>query len=202
MYGEAMKRIVSRLKNEYNFPVATSTAVDFFAREGGWQTIAFANEVDKICAWEIDAQFLPNLKANLPQTAEITIGDSYGLAKKTENQHRFDFIVFDNPQGIFGDGKCEHFEALSLIPTLAKERSVVIFNVNIQPFNYDQHPEWADRRAQYYEQNAEILNLDFVLDFYKSKLKETGFEVNIIFAENRAPANYLYSIVCLCKKLL
>lgn len=197
MYGEAMKRIVNRLKTEYDFPISNSTALDFFARDGGWQTVAFANEVSSVCAWEIDAQFLPQLKINLPTNAEITIGDSYEIALRPENQHRFDFIVLDNPQGIFGDAKCEHFEVLPLVLTLAKERAVLVFNVNIQPFNYDQNPSWAARRTAYYDRSAVQLPLDFIVDFYNHKLENLGLKVQSIFVENRPPADYLYAVVAI-----
>ena len=197
MYGNAMKRIVDRLKAECSVPISQATAVDFFARDGGWQTVAFATEVARVCAWEIDPQYRPALEANLPKGSEITIGNSYEIALRAENEHRFDFIVLDNPQGIFGDARCEHFEALPLVPQLAKERAVLIFNVNINPFNYDQHPDWAARRAEYYGRDAAQLPLDFVLDFYKSKLQDMGFDARMIFLENRSPADYLYAVVAI-----
>lgn len=194
MYGHAMKRIVDRLKTECSIPISNATAVDFFARDGGWQTVAFAAEVGSVCAWEIDPQYLPALEANLPKGSEITLGNSYEIALRPENKSRFDFIVIDNPQGIFGDAKCEHFEALPLVSHLAKQTAVLIFNVNIQPFNYDQHPAWAARRIEYYGRESAQLSMDFVLDFYRKKLNELGFSIQQLFAENRAPADYLYSI--------
>ena len=185
-----MRRIISRLKNEFNVPISKCHAVDFFAREGALQTVVFAHEVAHICAWEIEQHYLPALKANLPQEAEITIGDSYEIALRRENLYRFDFLVLDNPQGIFGDGKCEHFEVLPLVPTLAMEYSVLVFNVNIEPFNYEQHPLWAARRELYYGRNAAQLPIDFILEFYKDKLFDLGVKVNAIFAENRSPGAY------------
>jgi len=200
MYGNAMRTIVDRLENEFGVEVSSRTALEFCAREGEWQTVAYASRVKQVCAWEIDPRFLPKLRENLPPGSEITLGDSFELAALPANEHRFDFIVLDCPLCIY-NGKCEHFEALALLPYLAKAEAVVIFNVNIHPYDYDKHPEWAARRQAYYGVDASRLALDFCLDFYRAKLAGLGFEVKAMFAENRAPADYLYAIaVRICQQ--
>ena len=199
MYGNAMSKIVDRLENEFKVDLSGHTALEFCAREGDWQTAAYASHVKQVCAWEIDPQFLPKLKDNLPVGSEIVIGDSFETATLPDNQHRFDYIVLDNPMCIYGN-KCEHFEAMELLPYLSKKEAVIIFNVNIHPYDYEKSPEWAVRRQVYYGRDASKLTLNFCLDFYREKLNDLGFEVKELISENRAPADYLFSIAAILNK--
>ena len=93
MRGEAMKNIVSWIKSK-NISLGDMSALEFFAREGDWQTVEYCHEVKSLDAWEIDSQFKAALLRNLPN-ANITIGDSYELAKIKENHEKFNFIVID-----------------------------------------------------------------------------------------------------------
>lgn len=192
MISDAMKNIVKKLK--VRMSLSDMTALEFYAREGDWQTLDYSKEVAALHAWEIDSQFEANLRKNLPE-AQVRIGDSYALARLDEFQNKFDFIVIDNPQNIFG-GFCEHFEALPLTKGLAKKNKdiVVIFNINKTPFNYESQTAWQSRRSEYYGTDASNLSLDFLQKFYAKKMSELGFEVRENFYEARHP-DYLYYFV-------
>jgi hypothetical protein len=159
------------------------TALEFFAREGDWQTKSYASKVRELHAWEIDPAYELKLKENLPN-AFIRIGDSYKISQEKCYKKRFDFIVFDNPQNIFGD-YCEHFEALLLVKKLLGSEGVVIFNVNLAPFDYDKYPLWKKRRSNFYARDASKLDSFFLLNFYKAFFESEKFEIQLKFEEKR-----------------
>ena len=95
--------------------------------------------VGKVTLWEIDPSFYSTLSTI--KNSEVVIGDSFQLISSLDQDVLFDFINIDNPQGIYTDNKCEHFEALALCIKHLNARSVISFNVNRNPFNYDDFPE-------------------------------------------------------------
>ena len=98
----------------------------------------------------------------------------------------FDLIVFDNPQGVFGE-YCEHFECLDLIPNLIfKDGGVVIFNINKNPFDYDIGSIWAKKRNKFYDiHDASNLDANFLLNFYENKFKSLGYKTIFSFEQQR-----------------
>lgn len=197
MRGEAMAKVVRKLLdrginlNEYS-------ALEFFAREGDWQTLAYFPHVKKLHAWEIDPQFEPLLKKNL-SGAEVEIGNSFELAKQDAFKGMFNLIVLDNPQGIFGDGNyCEHFEALRIVKGLfSKKDNILLFNVNSRPFSYESQPEWRKRREEFYgTTSTNHLSPDFIISFYDNLLKRQGAIIKDIWIERRNE-EYLQYIVCI-----
>ena len=182
MRGKAMKLLCHRLK-QMGEPLSNYRALEFFARSGDWQTYAYVSEVKNLSAWEIDSNFKIDLKRNLP-SAKIRIGDSYKLAHEKCYHGAFEFIVFDNPQNVFGD-HCEHFDALPLISNLMSKQGVTIFNINRHPFNYAESPEWQKRRNEYYGLDASELDVDFLLDFYANQFADMGLKVRFSFEEQR-----------------
>ncbi len=182
MRGEAMRSLCNRLE-QMSEPLGEYRALEFFARAGDWQTTAYAGKIKTLFAWEIDPNFEIDLQRNLPD-AEIRIGDSFKLAHEKCYRRAFEFLVFDNPQNVFGK-HCEHFEALPLIRNLMSDHGIVIFNVNRKPFNYADSPEWQIRREQYYGRDASVLDSSFLLDFYTRKFHELGFEERFSFEQQR-----------------
>lgn len=185
MRGQAMTKICERLISG-GVDMRQLIALDFFAREGDWQTIVYAREVGSLEAWEIDPGFLPGLQRNLPG-ATLRIVDSYAHGVITED--RFDFVVLDNPQAIFGpDGRyCEHFEALPVALRLLKPGAFLIFNLNWAPFNFSAHPEWQRRRANFYGvADTFVLSPEgFLLPFYAEYFTARGFKVLQSFVQPR-----------------
>lgn len=194
MRGEAMRRICERLRAE-GVNLRDFSALDFFAREGDWQTIAYAREVGSIEAWEVNPEFLPGLQRNLPD-ATVRIVDSYDFGK--DSKDRFDFVVLDNPQGVFGPGDqyCEHFEALAVALRLLNPGAFLIFNMNYAPFNFDAHPDWQERRAAFYGRvDTSSLSIeDFLLPFYRKYLAERGFETIQCFGQPRNDEYLAYAV--------
>ena len=194
MRGEAMAKVCARLKSE-GVDMQKLSALDFFAREGDWQTVVYAREVGTIQAWEISPEFLPGLKRNLPD-AKLCIVDSYSYGAQTKD--RFDFVVLDNPQATFGpDGRyCEHFEALPVALRLLKPGAFLIFNLNWAPFNFSAHAEWQRRRAEFYcVPDTAFLSLEgFLLPFYQRYFEARGFKVIQGFVQPRNDEYLAYAV--------
>lgn len=200
MRGEAMCKICERLKSE-GVKLDQYAALDFFAREGDWQTVVYAKEVGSIEAWEINPEFLPGLRRNLPG-ATVRIVDSYDYGTRT--QDRFDFVVLDNPQATFGpdDRYCEHFEALPVALRLLKSDAFLIFNMNRAPFNFDAHPRWQQRRGAFYgvDVTSSLSVEDFLLPFYRSYFADRGFETLQSFSQTRNDEYLAYAVFHLANK--
>ena len=185
MRGEAMVRICSRLQSE-GVNMRALAAVDFFAREGDWQTVVYAREVGSIEAWELNPEYLPGLQRSLPG-ATVRIVDSYAYGAQTTD--RFDFVVLDNPQATYGpEGRyCEHFEALPIALRLLRPGAFLIFNINWAPFNFEAHPEWRRRRSNFYgvDDTARLSPEHFLLPFYRQYFETSGYQVLQDFVEPR-----------------
>jgi hypothetical protein len=185
MRGQAMKRIVDKLINcGTNF--SDLSALEFFAREGDWQTQSYGRLVKSLEAWEIDEVFIPKLKSNLPY-AEIKNVDSFHQAKITKN--KFDFIVIDNPQNIYGNNNeyCEHFECLLLAARLLNDKGFLIFNINISPFAYDRSPDWKRRREFFYKTpNTSRLDFKSLRKFYEEYLSTESISFEFVDFERRS----------------
>ncbi len=194
MRGEAMARLCKRLKAE-GVDMRRFSALDFFAREGDWQTVVYAQEVGAIEAWEISSHFLRGLQRNLPG-AVVRMVDSYAYGSQTED--RFDFLVLDNPQATFGpEGRyCEHFEALPVALRLLKPGAFMIFNLNWAPFSFEAHPEWQRRRAEFYgvTDTASLSLEGFLLPFYQRYFEALGFKVIQGFVEPRNDEYLAYAV--------
>lgn len=194
MRGKAMERLCRRLKSQ-GIDMQKYSALDFFAREGDWQTMVYAREVGAIEAWEISSEFLPGLKRNLPG-ATVRIVDSYAYGAQTTD--KFDFVVLDNPQATFGpNGQyCEHFEALPVALRLLKPEGVLIFNLNWSPFNFATHAEWQKRREAFYgvENTANLSLEEFLLPFYRDYFEDRGFQVIESFAQPRNDEYLAYAV--------
>jgi len=194
MRGQAMTKICSRLKAE-GVEIQDFSALDFFAREGDWQTVVYAKEVKSLEAWEINPEFLPGLQRNLPG-AVLRVVCSYAYGEETSD--RFDFVVLDNPQATFGpNGRyCEHFEALPVALRLLKPGAFLIFNLNWAPFNFAENLEWQRRRAAFYAQ-ADTSTLSpegFLLPFYADYFAARGFKVLQSFVQPRNDEYLAYAV--------
>lgn len=195
MRGTAISRIFRRLE-ERSIPVHRFHALEFFARTGEWQTTAYASKVAQLDAWEIDYEFEEELRRNLPG-ANISIGDSFLLARDPKVRSHYDLIVLDNPQGSYGpdDVYTEHFQALPLVLPMLKDPGLVIFNINRAPFDFEQHPQWRKRREAWYGINTtDNIPIDFLLEHYRRYFRAQGYETGFCFNEPRN-ADYLEYLV-------
>ena len=200
MKDSAIKEICATLKNKGS-NLSSLKALDFFAREGDWQTQYYANKVKQVHAWEIEKKFEKKLRQNLPRNAKITIGNSFELI--LESKEKFDLVVIDNPQGIFGDKDqyCEHFEALPLITRVLKKDAIIVLNAKTIPFNYSSQKDWQKRRNKFYKQeHCSSLELSFVKLFYKKFLLSHGHLTKHSFFNLRPQESGLYSLTMIIKK--
>lgn len=193
----AIRNIMSNLESR-NVDLKSMIALDFFARDGSWQTVHYASKVNKLYAWEINPEFENNLKNNLPERSQVSIGDSFEIAKMTKE--RFDLVVIDNPQGCFGEAYCEHFDALPVALKLISDDGIVIFNVKTRPYNYENNIPWQNRRNNFYGIESSNLQEDFIFNFYNSFISGLGFKVNFSFWEPRPQEKDLYAFVAKLEK--
>jgi hypothetical protein len=205
MRGQAMKKVINRLKQK-GIDLSRVRALDIFAREGDWQTAAYASKVTSLDAWEIDPKFKKGLKKNIPN-ARIKIVDSIKEIRKKEHFGKYDLIVVDNPQNCYGakNEYCEHFNVIPQIAKLLDKEGVIIFNINKQPFGFDDFPGWQTRRAQFYgRKNTGKLTLKFLLGFYKNLFKKSGYSTKLCFNMSRndwAHNDYLHYLVFSLSKI-
>lgn len=201
--GVAVQNVLQKLKEEHNYSLEEKTALDFFARDGSWQTTYYADRVKKLHAWEIDASFEESLRQNLPPTSEVVIGDSFKLAAAHE-ANVFDIVILDNPQGCYGDSgeHCEHFEALpAALRLLRNSGGLITFNIKTKPFNYEKNLEWQNARNSFYgEDDCSSLTLEFLSNFYRKLFSSWGYNVNFALLEPRPHEQDLYMYVAYLRR--
>ena len=173
--GPGMKQLCEKLESA-GFRLGQAHAIEVFARQGDWHTIDYCQRVASLEAWEIDDSHFPNLRKNIP-TAEIKQVDSIHHIQLPENEGTADLVVIDNPQNTFGlnNEYCEHFDVVYPALKMLRPGGVVVFNVNIEPFDYELYPEWRARREEFYgSTETEKLSLDELADFYKRRFEALG----------------------------
>ena len=124
--------------------------LDIFAREGDWQSYELVSKIKSIEAWDIEPNFIKNLKINLPN-AKVYCRNSIEFINNNDYT-KFDLVVVDNGLNCYGenDKYCEHFDFIHNIGNVLKDKCFVIFNVVLKPFNYENYPQWALRRNELY----------------------------------------------------
>lgn len=186
MRGKAMKKIC-KILNDKGVNLPEMKALEIFARDGSWQTIAYADKVKSLDAWEIDPIFKKDLKRNLPK-AKIKIVDSIKEIRNKSNFSKYGFIVVDNGQGCYGNKNqyCEHFDVIPQIAKLLNNKGIIIFNINKEPFNFDNFPGWQKIRSKYYNKiNTRKLSLKWLLTFYRKLFLEFGYKTKFSFNVSR-----------------
>lgn len=194
MRGQAMKKILRILKKK-DIDLLSMRALEVFAREGDWQTIAYLDQVKSLDAWEINPVFKEGLRKNLPK-AKIKITDSVKEIRKKEHFEKYDFIVIDNPQNCYGPNNeyCEHFDLIPEIARLLNKKGIIIFNINKEPFDFEKFPNWRRRRTKFYgRKNTNKLSVQWLLDFYKNLFKKFGYSTKFCF--NVLRAHHLHYLV-------
>ena len=178
--------------------------LDIFAREGDWQSYELISKVKSIEAWDIEPEFIENLKKNLPN-AKVHCRDSIQFINTTDYD-KFDLLVIDNGLNCYGENNkyCEHFDFIHNVGNVLKDKCFVIFNVVLKPFNYGKSPQWALRRNKFYNvEDASKLSRSFIEVFYKQLFKSIGFNTVNYYTTCREYHNeddYLYYVGMELKK--
>jgi len=167
-------------------------ALEIFARDGTWQTTFYANKVKTLEVWEVDSSWEKDLRKNLPK-AKVRILDSIKNIQTYEKLSKFNLIMIDNPMNIYGDEDknmqnryCEHFDVIKNIGKIIDNESIVVFNVNRSPFDYDKFPMWKNRREKFYGNiDSDNMTQDFLFDFYEKLFKNINFQTLFKFSVDR-----------------
>lgn len=179
-----MKKVVLELEKR-GLNLNSMDALEVFGRTGDWHTMDYASHVSTLEVWEINANFLEDLKKNLP-SAEIKMVDSFSEVKTTPNQ--YDLIVVDNPQSIYGECNkyCEHFELFPHVFRIANNPCVIIIDVNVEPYNLHRGLIWWKRRKAFYQTEfPERLSLEYVRRHYEKLCEQSGFSMEFSFSQKR-----------------
>lgn len=177
-----MKDVINILKKN-NIQLKKMDALEVFGRGGDWHTVAYAKQVKSLEVWEINKAWKKHLKKNLPM-AKIKILDSVKTILVKNNLRKFDLVIIDNPMNVFGSKietnepeYCEHFDFMKHINKIISDDSIIIFNINKQPFDYEKYPLWKKRRKEFYGKvNTSNMNRKFLLNFYKKLFKNIGYK--------------------------
>jgi len=173
-------------------------ALDIFAREGDWQSYELDSKVKSIEAWDIEPNFIKKLKETLPN-ATVHCRDSIEFINTTDYT-KFDLLVVDNGLNCYGKDNqyCEHFDFIHNVGNVLKDKSFIIFNVVLKPFNYSNFKNWSDRRNKFYGlQETSELSKAFVKHFYINLFHDVGFKTinyHTICREYHNDVDYLYYI--------
>ena len=200
MMLESMNELITKLE-ERNVKIKKLYALEMFARAGDWHTTAYAHKVNSLEAWEIDSKWKNDLKKNLPH-AKIKITDSIQTIYQNDHLPKFNFIVIDNPQNLYGPKSrgsapqyCEHFEVIKKIDKLIDRDAIVVFNVNLKPYSYEKLPLWKKRREEFYGTvDTSDMTIEFLTDFYTKLFEEIGFKIIFHINVRRITPNPLEKI--------
>ena len=173
--------------------------LEIFGYQGWYHTIHYKEFVENLEVWEINPDCEKHLKKNVPQ-GKIVIGDSYELIRNVKI--KYDLIVIDNHQGLFGNKYCEHFEIINDCFKALQNNAVLILNF-ISEMDAKQKIEHPNgylahkiRRDEYYGlNNSESISLDFIQNFYTNLAQQHKFIVKHSFIKKR---NYLLWYLVLC----
>tara|TARA_R100001015_G_C4543503_1_gene106970 strand:+ start:115 stop:741 length:627 start_codon:yes stop_codon:yes gene_type:complete len=181
---KSLGNIFSNINN-----LSSKNVLDIFAREGDWQTKFLVDKVKSIEGWEINEEFVTNLKNNFP-TIKAVLRNSIEYIKNTDeiNTNKFDIVVVDNGMNCYGvnDVYCEHFDFIHDIHKFFNDEVYLILNVAKSPFNYNNFPNWIKRREKFYGINStENISLEFLMDFYKNIFLKNNFKCKNLYVEPR-----------------
>ncbi len=190
-------RVIRQLKqNDY---LIMDHVLEVYGYTGEFHTLDYVKYVNQLDIWEIDPTCEIHLKNNLPR-ANVKITDSYAELRKTDE--RFDTVVLDNPRGIFGDEKCEHFEIIEDCFRVLTDRSVLIANIipDILVSKYVTPKETVfmhilKRKSFYRHEDGISISEQHFSTFYTDMACKNGFIVRNIFFVKR---NYLFTYIILC----
>lgn len=189
-----MEKILERIKKN-GTKLENLDSIEVFGRAGNWHTKIFSEVVKSLEIWEIDSKWEMELQKNFPK-AKIRILDSISTLQKVEISTKYDFVVIDNPQNLFGPKNfddipiyCEHFQILKELNKILTD-GYVIFNVNIKPYNYQKLLMWKKKRDEFYGvKNTDNLELNWTLNFYIKLFKTMNYIILDKFSIKRGTPN-------------
>ena len=179
-----------------NIPdLKTKDALDIFAREGTWNSHTLYKSVNSLECWEIDSNFVKNLKLNLPK-ASCFCRDSIKYINNNICNSKYDIVFIDNSLSTYGDNNqyCEHFDFIKNAENLVKKNGYIIFNVSLSPFNENPDSIYSKRRNEFYNTSrSSDLTLDFMKSYYKKlfRLKSKN-QITHLLREKYHSKEYLY----------
>jgi len=202
--GLALREMILNLI-AYGYSFSDKRALEMFGGRGTWhlhELIKFINPVlFDIC--EIRSDFSGELKEKFPHSNILNL-DSLSYCQN--ESALYELIIIDNPQGVYGpvDSYCEHFEAIVCALNIASDSVLIIFNINILPFDLEKNPNWLKARKDFYSlfdlpciDDKGCLDVENIENFYRLLLKKYGYSVKKFhmysrFSDHRKSLDYLH----------
>jgi ribosomal protein S8 len=191
---------VVKLLKKHNY-LMMDNVLEVFGYTGAYHTQDYIKNVKQLDIWEIAKDCEAALKKNLPN-ANVRITNSYEEIKKTPK--KFDTIIVDNHQGLFGDDKCEHFEIIEDCFSKLSDKSVLIMNIipDLQTSPYitrvEERTKHIERRKSFYQHDTGVaISVAHFEKIYGKLANKNGYQIAHIFFVKR---NELMTYLVLCLK--
>jgi len=172
-----IKEVINYL-TDININLKNMNAVDIFAGDGTFCSHLLAAKVKTMDCFEIDGKIFEKLIHNLSKFESVkNFYNCDSIKFFNKNQKKYDFIFLDNPQGKYGK-YFEYFDALLNVKNMLTNKSILVHNLNVKPYQYDNSSLWAKKRDLFYGKNdCSNLTLDFMKQFHISFFKKIGVKV-------------------------
>lgn len=202
-----MKNIVKIL--EEAFPEKNMAMLDLFCGDGNSVTRQFAPLCRHLFGIDHDPAHRPSYCRNLGDAdGGFLAADCVELIRHLEDEENpiagtvFNLVGADSPQGLYGNGYCEHFDFIWELPRLLARPGFLLFNVNVQPFVptpeatnnviESMKPEdfevWMERREMFYGRNPCKIGLNWMISFYERQFGYFGWPFRFVCHHMRRSA--------------
>jgi hypothetical protein len=175
-----IQRVVKGLKRR-GVDLRTRNGLDVYGGTGFRTTKHYAPLLRSLEVWEINPNFEPELRRNVPG-AHIKITDSYEELKRTKQ--RYGYIHLDSPLGNH-DGHTEHFDVFPDVFRLMDDDCVLVIHVfpeadsrtlrNPQYKGLFDEEQLARRRSFYGTDHPEKMTLEQLATHYRGLLEKNRF---------------------------
>lgn len=188
---------------EEAFPKKDMVMLDLFCGDGRSMTRHFSG----LCSYLLGVDNEPGLAVSYLQSvgpccAYVVNEDCIWLLNCKECRsdpppsREFSLVSVDSPQGLYGNGYCEHFDMIWKVPPLVVSQSpgFILFNVNLQPFmptskaasktsegmKPEDFDEWMSRREKFYGHDPHAIDLNWMSNFYERQFGQLGWPFRFV----------------------
>jgi hypothetical protein len=184
------QRVVKGLKRR-SVDLRTRNGLDVYGGTGFRTTKHYAPLLRSLEVWEINPNFEPELRRNLPNAC-VKIVDSYEEINRAHG--KYSFIHVDSPVSTHG-GHVEHFDLFPHIFRLMDDDSVLVIHVISQADpRTSAHPDYTDlldearvaRRSSFYEtEQSDNIPLEQLAAHYRRLMEKNGLTLEWHFFTRR-----------------
>lgn len=154
-------------------------AVELFAGNGHLYTALLARHCRSVLGCDVEPRHQAAFERNVCGGTFVCRDSVQWLEALDIGVNTWHIVSVDNPLGIFGPRPyCEHFDVVPHLHKIVRPKSVVALNIVRKPYSYDIHPEWQQRRADFYGRPSAELRADWTVKYYETLLARQGLQVH------------------------